>query len=497
MSAAIASTTRGQEARPGVGLLSRDAVLSLTVVLLLPLLLQAAGLAQVNRMLYPLTALAAAAYLYKRGSPWYVGLCVWLFAASPLVRRMADGQLGFELASPIILAPYLASAVAGLSLFPYLMQARPVLAWPFASILACVLYAFVLAVLDGRVASAVVDLLKWSIGPLMAVHLMASGYQREALHQVVLRAFVAAGIAMSIYGISQFLAPAPWDIEWLRNMILQGMTSSGRPEPFEIRVFSTMHSAGSFGAFLTVAFVLLLATPAPVALPGLALVGAGLALCQYRAVWAATGLAVLLVVLAAPGRVKLRVILGAAAVAIGLSFVATVPEVEDVLTKRVRSLTELGADASGEDRLSQYGRLLNEGSDLVLGSGLAITGAARQMDQRNATVIDSGLLEIILALGVCAGAVFLGCMAYLTWRVCTLSPRSCRHIYLYRGIVATWLLQLPFGSVHVGELGFGPWLCVGLALSSLAAHPDIPRAAPSHADAVPNLAPPARAGSRT
>ena len=486
MSAFAAPAVRpGLAARQASGLLCRDAALSLTVALLLPLLLQAAGLAQVNRLLYPLTAVAAAAYLYNRGSPWYVGLCVWLFAASPLVRRMADAQLGFELASPIILAPYLASAVAGLSFFPYVLRARPVLAWPFALILACVVYAFTLAVLDGRMASAVVDLLKWSVGPLMALHLMTCGHQREALHQVVLRAFVAAGIAMSVYGIGQFLAPAPWDIEWLRNMILQGMTSGGRPEPFEIRVFSTMHSAGSFGAFLTVAFVFLLATPALVALPGLALVGAGLALCQYRAVWAATGLAALCVVLAAPGRVKVRVVLGAAAVAIGLGGVATVPEVEDVLAKRVRSLTELGADASGEDRLSQYGRLLNEGSNLVLGSGLAITGAARQLDQQNATVIDSGLLEITLALGVCAGAVFLGCLGYLAWQVCTLPPRLCRHVYLYRGIVAAWLLQLPFGSVHVGELGFGPWICVGLALSSLAARPDAPR-----------LAPAAEAGSR-
>lgn len=469
-------------ARGDSGLLCPSALLSLTVALLLPLALHGAGLAQLNRLLYPAVAMIAAAYLYNRDSPWYPGLCIWLFAAAPLVRRLADERLGYQLSSTTLLAPYLASAVAGFSLLPYLTRSRPTFAWPFATLLICVAYGFLLAILNGRMASGVVDLLKWGVGPLMAVHLMASAHQREAMHQVALRAFITAGIAMSLYGIAQFISPPSWDAEWLRNIAVQGMTSSGRPEPFQVRVFSTMNSAGSFGAFLTVGIVLSLSATALVALPGLALMATALALCQYRAVWAGTLFAVLSVVLAAPGRVRIRVVLGAVAVVIGLGGVATIPEVEQVLSNRVRSLTELGSDVSGEERLSQYSRLLHEGDSLVLGSGLAITGASRQMDQQNSTLIDSGLLETVLALGVCVATVFFCCLGYLAWRVCTLSKRTCKHAHLYRGIVLGWLIQLPFGSVHVGELGFGPWLCLGLALSSLAPRADtsVPTNGPRH-----------------
>ena len=462
-------------ARPGRrvqrdgGLLSRDAALALTAALLLPLALHGAGLPQLNRILYPLVAFAAAIFLYARKSPWYPGLCIWLFAASPLIRRMADERLGFQLSSSIILAPYLACAVAGLSLFPYLTRSRPVLAWPFATILCCIFYGFLMAVLSERVASGVVDLLKWSIGPLMAVHLMQHADQREAMHQVVLRAYIVAGMAMSAYGVAQFISPASWDAEWLRNMILQGMTSSGRPEPYQVRVFSTMHSAGSFGAFLSVSIVMLLAAPAVVALPGLALMGAGLALCQYRAVWTATAVSVLLVLLAAPGRVRFRVVLGVAAVAMGLAAAATIPEVEQVLSDRVRTITELKSDSSGEERLSQYTRLLGDGESLVFGSGLAINGAARQLDKQNAALIDSGLLEVLLALGLPLASVFLWCLVYLSWRTGTVPKRTCTQVHLYRGVAVGWLLQLPFGTIFIGEIGFGPWLCVGLAMASLAA----------------------------
>ena len=474
MSAFAPAMPARQTAQRDSSLFCLDAALSLTVALLLPLALHGAGLAQLNRLLYPVIAFVAAAYLYNRGSAWYPGLCIWLFAAAPLVRRLADERLGYQLSSPTLLAPYLACAVAGFSLLPYLTRSRPTFAWPFAALLTCVAYGFLLAVLNGRVASGVVDLLKWGVGPLMAVHLMASAHQREAVHQVALRAFIAAGIAMSIYGIAQFVSPLSWDAEWLRNIAVQGMTSSGRPEPFQVRVFSTMNSAGSFGAFLTVGIVLSLSATALVALPGLALMATALALCQYRAVWAGTTFAVMSVVLAAPGRVRVRFLLGVFAVVIGLGGVATVPEIEHVLSNRVRSLTELGSDVSGEERLSQYSRLLNEGESLVLGSGLAITGASRQMDQQNSALIDSGLLETVLALGVCMATLFFGCLGYLAWRVCTLSKRTCKHAHLYRGVVLGWLIQLPFGSVHVGELGFGPWLCLGLALSSLTLRADAP-----------------------
>lgn len=448
------------------GLLCVDAALSAAVALLLPLAFLGVGLAQLNRSVYPLAAFAAAAYLYNRSSSWYPGLCVWLFAASPLVRRMTDEQLGFEPSSTVLLAPYLACLCAAWSCLSYCLRPRPVLAGPFIAMLACLVYGFALAVLGGRLASGMVDLLKWSVGPLMAVHLLATADRHEAMQQVLLRAFVAAGIAMSVYGIAQFVSPPTWDAEWLRNMILQGMTSSGRPEPYEIRVFSTMHSAGSFGAFLTVAFVLLLALPTPVALPGLAVVGAGLALCQYRAIWAGTALAVLCVVLAAPGRVRLRVILGVAAVVIGLSGAATVPEIEDTLASRFRSLTELKGDASGEDRLNQYGRFLDTSEDLLTGAGLAINGGARRLDNLSAALIDSGLLETLTALGVVIGAVYFWGFFLVVWRACTVPRSRCPQVHLYRAIVAGWIVQLPFGSVHLGEIGFGMWPFIGLSLAA-------------------------------
>lgn len=450
----------------GQGLLSPHAALALTAALLLPLGLHLVGLSSLNRLLYPAAALATGAYLYSKRSPWYLGFCVWLFAASPLVRRLADYQAGFEVSSLVLLAPYLACLFAWRSCAAYVLRPSSKGAAPFVALLACVGYGLGLAVLDGRTVSGVVDALKWSVGPVMAVHLLAEARQREAMHRVLACAFVSAGIAMSAYGVAQFVAPAPWDAEWLANMIQQGLTSAGLPEPFQIRVFSTMHSPGSFGAFLTIVVVLLLGTPSALMLPGVGLVAAGLALCQYRAVWAGTALAVACVLVFGSARSRLRILLSAAAMALAFAGLATVPEISDALGNRARSLTEINADASGEDRLQQYQRVLDEGENLLLGSGLAVNGAARRMDGQNAVVIDSGLLEAFTALGVVGSAVFLGSLVAVAARAMSVPRRCCPEIHLYRAGILGWLVQLPFGSVYLGELGFGPWLLVGLALAA-------------------------------
>ena len=51
-------------------------------------------------------------------------------------------------------------------------------------------------------------------------------------------------------------------------------------------------------------------------------------------------------------------------------------------------------------------------------------------------------------------------------RVCAATGRLPGEGYRYAAMVVGWLIQLPFGAVHIGELGFPAWLAVGLALAA-------------------------------
>lgn len=444
-----------------------DATIAATAALLLPLALYAAGQSAVLRLGYPAMAIAAAAYLYGRRSPWYVGLVIWLFCASPLVRRLVDFQLGFQEASPVLLAPYVAGLFAGISALRYLPQYRSPFAGPFLAILGCVGYGMVLAAIGGRLTSGAVDVLKWSIGPLIAVHLLSQPQHHALAHRTIVQAFTVACPLMAMYGILQFIEPQPWDADWVANVALTGLTSIGQALPFELRVFGTMHSPGSQATFLLVGTIFLISRPWVPAVPGIGLALVGIALCQYRAIWAGTAIAVAFVLLGGTTRDRLRIATMASVLAFGLGPMIVVPEIQDTISRRFTSLTMLAADESGEDRLNQYHQFFNSDSNLLLGEGLAATGASRIMDGKPLVVIDSGIIEIYTVLGIFAGTAFFAALTLLVMQMFRRCHQAAPYMPLYRGVVMGVLLQLPFGSQHIGEAGLGAWICLGLGLAAL------------------------------
>ncbi|MDX6751198.1 hypothetical protein SH611_15390 [Geminicoccaceae bacterium 1502E] len=452
------------------GLLSPGAALAAGVALLLPVILFAAGAGSWNRGLYPATALAAAIYLYAKRSPWFLGLCLWLFCATPLIRRLTDLQAGWDPANPLQLAPYLACLVAAASFLPYALRDRPRFVTPFVVMLACVAYGFSLAAFDGRILSGAVDVLRWSVGPLLAVYLLRHADLQPQFHRVLVDGLLVAGAAMAVYAVAQFVAPAAWDREWMINVAELGLNSIGQPRPFEVRVFGTMNAPASFAGMLTLAIIVGIGQRTAVALPLLLLMSLALALTQYRAGWG--GLMVGLIVLALTGSAthKLRIALMAVALLLATGLLASAPEINRTLGARFDTLTRLASDRSAEERLREYGRFFTEADNLVLGDGLAIAGATRRLDGRHGAVVDAGLTEPFQAFGVFGGTVFLTAVAAGFLAMWSASGAgSGPFLHLYRAAAAANLAQLPFGRVLIGESGFGMWLCIGLALASIAA----------------------------
>jgi hypothetical protein len=159
-----------------------------------------------------------------------------------------------------MLAPYLAVAWAGLQAPRFwLTPGRPA-QWPMALLFAAILYGFVLAVAAGRLFPGTLDLLRWSIPPLLACYLIVKARDWEAIC-VELRAWATLALPLiSLYGLYQFVAPPTWDANW---MLSSGMESIGQPRPFEIRVFSTLNSPASLAYYLAALILIALSLKAP------------------------------------------------------------------------------------------------------------------------------------------------------------------------------------------------------------------------------------------
>lgn len=454
----------------------------LLTVLVLPAALYLTQRGQQAAMVYLAANTLLAMGLLARRSPWYAGQCILLFCFTALVRRLIDLQAGWNPSNPVLLTPYLCSLLAVAGFFRYWLQRNPRYIGRVLCLLLCIAYGVVLAMFDGRVNAALVDAIKWSVGPIFAVYILSEADRHEPLRRVIEPCLVWSGAIMGIYGVAQYVLMPAWDAEWMRNVMDLGMTSIGQPEPFQARVFSTMNSPASLGIMLIAGLVLALKRGVGVASLTVPPMLAALALCQYRSIWAATAIAVALV--AIPRRACLpraNVVALAAIGAIALTVVAADPRIREPLVLRVTSLSTLQTDDSLRTRLGEYADLTRN-DHLVFGEGLAINGASLRLDKGRVEVIDGALIETLRGLGVIAGSVFLLSVAGLAGPLLLAPPSAGRQLYYDRAIVLSVLVQLPMSNVFTGELGFCAWVFLGFGLSALIAHRVQQRARPELAN---------------
>jgi hypothetical protein len=446
-----------------------EGIIVVCSVLITPIALYVLHHAPSERILYPAVNVLLAAHLYSRRSPWYVGQCVLLFCFVPLVRRLVDVQAGWDPSNPVLLTPYLCCLLAIAGFFRYWLQRSPRYIGVFLCMLACIAYGVILAVIEGRTLAAMVDALKWSIGPIFAVYMISEADRHENMRRVIETTLVWACAAMGLYGVAQDVLMPTWDAEWMRNVAEIGLDSIGQPQPFAVRVFSTMNSPGSFGSALTAGIIVALKRPTVVAALTVPSMLIGLALCEYRTLWAATAIGVLMVVSHRRAAVPFGNVLVLFAVCIvALGTILSVPRIREGLAHRASTLTKLKSDASLEARLSQYGALARN-DNLIIGEGLAISGAWRRLDKGKVEPIDGALIEIWRSMGVVVGTLFLLSMGALVGSLLCLPPSSGRHIYFDRAIVVSTFIELPMGSVHTGEMGFWAWTFLGFALATVIA----------------------------
>jgi O-antigen ligase len=418
----------------------------------------------IARIVYPIGAVAIGLQLKRRSPAAYVSFVIWLWFLSPLVRRMADYLAGWQEPSYVLLTPYLVTLLSVSSIVDRALRRGPA-RLPIAGTTMFGLTA--MGVMTGvplgyamAISPAALESLNFLV-PLALGWYVATNYQHlHEIERATVRTFGRAALIAGVYGIYQFSSPPTWDISWMQNI---EMTTIGRPEPFSVRVFSTMHSPGILGCFLALALTLWVAQPRMTTLLGAGAVAVTLLLSQVRAAWLAFVIAGLLVLVSLKPVQQLRAALLIVLAAGGMAAFMLTPEIAEQTQTRMETMQQLDEDSSAQARIEGHAVALEFVATHPLGAGIGQgdPGIESFISMR-ASIIVAALAQFGL-VGATLYLLGMGALLIQLWRyyrrAATADGRALAAAGI--GLVATsWL-----GVMTAGPIGMCVWLIAGLAIA--------------------------------
>jgi hypothetical protein len=440
-----------------------------TLAAILGLVLLVAGCILTSRggllnILYPLVTLLVGGLLYTRYPSLYVGFVWWLWFLTPEVRRLVDWQSGYQPESTVALTPFL---VTGLTFFTLLRHSPKLQNFPFLPIGMAVvglLYGFAVGVMKVGVFAVAFDLLNWIVPVLFAFYLLVHWRDYPDYRRVTQRTFAWGVLLLGLYALLQFFVVPTWDRVWMDNA---EMTSIGKPEPFEVRVWSTLNSPGPFANVIMAGLLVLLSSGAPRYWPALVAGVVSFLLSLVRSTWGAfvVGLWFL-----ATHRSRSRPRLLATLAVVGLLLwpLVTIGPVADAINTRVETLGNIQGDTSFQERLAFYGQVAPRAFLNPLGEGLGNTGIATRLSNEGPgpEVFDSGIMAISLALGWPGTFLYAGGLIWLSSHALRGTKRPDTFAAASRGIFVGMLALLLYGNIATGVSGMLLWYFLSLAVAA-------------------------------
>jgi hypothetical protein len=439
--------------------------------LLLAIALFAAGQATLLRIAVPAGATITALVLYLRRPIGFIYFTLWTWFLTPLLRRLVDWRFGFEDQNLVLLTPFLVTAIAGITLIRERRNLAGSQTAPFYLCMAGVSYGFLVGVVRWELHASSADslgaivygLFMWLAPLLFGLHLFLRWQDYDEQRQAVLKCFTWAVLLLGAYGIYQYIAPPPWDRAWLEG--LPGgyeNLSFGRPAPFEIRVWSTSNSPGTFAIIMLAGLIMLFGVRTRYKFAFVAVGYLSFLLSLVRTGWLAWLVAMVLLVSSYRGAPLRRFILGLLLLPLSILPLVLIPGIAQTVQDRIHTMQDLNGDDSFQDRKMMYQhltyKLLDEPSGLgLLNSNLLVDG----------WTLDSGILQTMFMLGFPGAALFgsgilLACRAMTSRQFRDGSSALSAEEIAYRAIVIATLAKLVGENVFVNLGGTVCWICLGL-----------------------------------
>lgn len=437
------------------------AFVTFTAVMLL------AGAGSVLRIAYPIGSVLVALFLYVKHKPLYIGFVMWMWFLSAFVRRLVDGQAGFQEPSPVLLAPYLVTAVSGLALVTKARSLALPRSIPFVLALSAIAYGIVVGATQFPLLKMLTAIINWVVPIFLAFCLVECHEQYDEIRQVVTKSFLYATIVMGAYSIYQFFIFPAWDKLWLQNM---RTTTFGSPEPMEIRAFSTMHAPVVFGLTIMCTLLVVLGAKGKIKFLAGGCGLAGLALSLNRSAWLGFTVGAAFVVWQMSMRDKLRIVTALLVCALISPAILLVPGTNDLLVEKVGTFGNISSDVSYQARVEGYMGALNTLAQEPFGEGVASPELAhRTLDNDDAIgPHDSLFLELLYSLGWLGTACYLAAIAIVLVQGFTNTSTKGMFETLMKAIMIALLAQSLLNDFVMGAVGAIFWIAGGMLLAAVA-----------------------------
>lgn len=396
-------------------------------------------------------------FAWRRGPSAHVKATLLLFAFTPLVRRLVDAKAGFDTSSLMIVGP-LVAILPALTGVPTALNSPAVMRrmGPLTMVGVAVAYAAALTLLQGEWMSVARDGVKW-LAPLFYALVLLHVAQRDEVLDAAANTFAFVLPVIGLYGVAQYVDPSDWDCYWLKNSPIM---SAGSPEPYGVRVFSTMNGPASFATFTAVGLLLIWFRRGGFLFRALAIPAAlALFLSLYRTAWIAMLAAMLFCTFfkATRGR-SIPLFIG---LVVAVVVTATLTPFGDVIADRLATLTEGSNDGSARERLEEYVTLWNLNDSSLFGIGFVTT----DVGSAGAMPVDGTIVACWLYMGIVVGLV---CLFGLVWAMGEAMFGALRDgseaSVLLGSLGLFFLVEMPLAGISAGEAGYLFWLFMSLAL---------------------------------
>jgi O-antigen ligase len=259
-----------------------------------------------------------------------------------------------------------------------------------------------------------------------------------------------------------------WDALWV---IEADNPAFGTPDPFSVRVFSTMASPVPLGVASFVGLILLMRQRGNASILATVAGYTSLALCTVRSAWGLWAIGTVLVLFRE--KEKLFRFLFVTLAAMFLLFLSTsFQSVRDVLQTRLETFSDLSDDGSFQARTSGYEEMVKYVLANPIGSGLGamdiVLAGKSELGGR-----DSGILEIALSLGWVGGATYFFALALIVWNGLTgpvsRTPFEIAAVAISIAVISHMVLSTITG----GFSGMALWSFAGISIAARL-HPNEP-----------------------
>ncbi len=425
------------------------------------------GAANLLRLVFPASSFVVAVFLYLRHPILYIGFTWWIWFLTPFLTRLVDYRIGWDPTRQMMLAPYLVVLVTIVTFIKYLPGAVRQGGLPFVLGFIGVINGFLVGLIFNQPVPVIRGLLDWLSPIIFAFHLFINWRDYPSYRQHIQRVFLWCVLITGAYGIYQFVVAPEWDKLWLIESKM--FTSSGNPEPFEMRVWSTLHSPGPFGTVMQTGLLLLFTSSGPLIFPASAAGYLSFLLSQVRTSWGGWLLGIIIILGSVKARIQIRLIMIILVMAMCVVPLLTIEPISEVVTTRLESFSNLEKDTSFQDRSKSYDRNLNLALSTALGNGLGnIWKVNEKTGQIEVIVIDSGILDMFFTLGWFGAIPYLGGLLLMLFSVSNYTEgKFDSFVSAARAISISSCAQL---IIYSGMLSIGGMIMWGFLAMAMAAH---------------------------